>query len=103
MSHYQRHLFFCVNQKQNDKPCCQNHGASELCEYARDKLRALALFGPGKVRVSSSGCLGRCSSGPCVVVYPDEVWYRVTSKEDVDEIVCSHLVAGKLVESLLLD
>ncbi|HEX6827698.1 MAG TPA: (2Fe-2S) ferredoxin domain-containing protein, partial [Burkholderiales bacterium] len=58
------------------------------------------LKGPGKVRVNSAGCLDRCAEGPCVVVYPDGVWYTYVDKEDIDEIIREHLVHGRQVERL---
>jgi (2Fe-2S) ferredoxin len=37
-----------------------------------------------------------------MVVYPEGVWYRPTSPEDIDEIVDLHLKQGKLVERLAI-
>lgn len=61
------------------------------------------MHGPGKFRVSKTGCLGRCSSGPGIVIYPEGVWYTYASTEDIDEIIHSHLVEGKTVSRLLMD
>jgi (2Fe-2S) ferredoxin len=36
------------------------------------------------------------------VVYPEAVWYTYVDKDDIDEIVQSHLRAGRPVERLLL-
>lgn len=62
----------------------------------------LELYGPKKFRVSQSGCLGRCDQGPCLVIYPDSVWYSYSSYADIDEIIDTHLVAGNLVNHLLI-
>jgi (2Fe-2S) ferredoxin len=35
-----------------------------------------------------------------MVVYPDAVWYTFVDKEDIDEIVESHLKNGKAVDRL---
>ena len=101
MSYYQKHVFFCVNQKENGKKCCQMADADDLCHYAKTRLRDLGLKGEGKVRVSSAGCLGRCSVGPNLVIYPEGVWYTYANKQDIDEIIESHLVKGRLVDRLL--
>jgi (2Fe-2S) ferredoxin len=37
-----------------------------------------------------------------MVVYPDGVWYRPTTAEDIDEIVESHLKQGKRVDRLVM-
>ena len=68
--------------------------------YAKERVKALGLAGPGKVRVNQAGCLDRCEEGPCIVVYPDNVWYTYVDKEDIDEIIDEHLVKGRVVERL---
>jgi (2Fe-2S) ferredoxin len=35
-----------------------------------------------------------------MVIYPEAVWYQFVDKEDVDEIIHSHLVNGKAVDRL---
>ena len=37
-----------------------------------------------------------------MVVYPEGVWYRVTSEDDVKEIMERHIVKGELVKRLLM-
>ncbi len=54
------------------------------------------------MRVNSSGCLDRCSKGSVIVVYPEGVWYSLKSKEDVEEVMQTHLTAGNVVTRLLL-
>jgi len=103
LSHYTKHVFLCTNQKAAGKKCCANGGADECFEYIRHQLIEKGLHGPGKIRVSKSGCLGRCSKGPCIVVYPDAVWYNYASHEDIDEIINHHLIDGRQVEHLLID
>lgn len=103
MNYYTKHVFFCTNQKVAGKVCCANSGAEEFCTYMKNRLLELDLHGFEKIRVSKSGCLGRCSSGPCVVVYPDGVWYSYATFEDIDRIIESHLVAGQVVQDLLID
>src|SRR3990172_9441852 len=90
-SYYERHIFFCLNERRNGEPCCAQHHAQE----------AFGLAGPGKVRVNKAGCLDRCSAGPVAVVYPEAVWYTYVDEHDIDEIVESHLKHGRVVERLL--
>ena len=103
MSYYQRHVFFCINQRDDGRACCADRGSVKMQEYAKKRCKQLDLLGPGKVRVNKSGCLDRCDEGPVAVVYPEGVWYTYVDKEDIDEIVESHLRDGKVVERLLLD
>jgi (2Fe-2S) ferredoxin len=100
MSYYQRHVFFCCNQRQAGEACCNNHGAQELRDYAKQRVKQLGLAGKGKVRINQAGCLDRCEEGPVLVIYPEEVWYTYVDRQDVDEIIDEHLVNGRVVERL---
>ena len=51
---------------------------------------------------SKANCLRVCINGPIAVVYPEGVWYRPQTPEDIDEIFESHMVNGKLVERLVM-
>mgnify|MGYP003557388203 FL=1 len=103
MSHYSHHVFFCTNQRAaGERTCCADKNAIALRDYARNSVKALGLNGEGKIRVNNAGCLDRCELGPCMVVYPETVWYRYTDKEDIDEIVSEHLQQGRVVERLKL-
>ena len=101
--YYRKHVFMCTNQKPDNRPCCANSGGEEFVAYFRNKLLEKNLLGRGEMRVSKSGCLGRCSTGPCIVVYPEGVWYTYASQDDLDEIIESHLLSGVQVERLLMD
>jgi len=100
MSYYKHHVFFCCNQREEGKACCNDHGAAEMREYAKTKVKALGLAGEGKARINMAGCLDRCEQGPVIVVYPEEVWYTYVDQEDVDEIITEHLQNGRVVERL---
>lgn len=103
MNHYTKHIFICTNQKAAGKQCCATSGGEPFFDYLKLKLLELGLHGAGKVRVSKSGCLGRCSVGPSLVIYPEGVWYTYTSFSDIDEIIATHLVAGNTVGHLIID
>lgn len=102
MSYYRRHVFFCTNDRgpDSDRPSCNRCGSQAMRDYAKERVKALGLAGPGQVRVNSSGCLDRCEEGPVCVVYPEGVWYTYVDRQDVDEIIDSHVVGGKPVERL---
>ncbi|NIC40403.1 ferredoxin [Aquabacterium sp. A08] len=100
-SYYQRHIFFCLNQRGNGEACCADHNAQAAFDRCKQQVKALGLAGPGQVRVNKAGCLDRCAGGPVAVVYPEAVWYSFVDAADVDEIVTSHLRDGVVVERLL--
>ena len=102
MSYYQRHIFFCLNQRDNGENACTQHDAQAGFEHCKSRVKSEGLMGPGGVRVNKAGCLDRCAGGPVAVVYPEAVWYTYLDSGDIDEIVDSHLKNGKVVERLLL-
>jgi len=100
-SYYERHIFFCLNERKNGEACCAQFKAQEAFDRCKIQIKAAGLSGPGKVRVNKAGCLDRCAAGPVAVVYPEAVWYSFVDNDDIDEIVESHLKNGKVVERLL--
>ena len=98
MSYYRHHVFFCCNQRDDGRPCCNAKGASGLRDYAKRRVKELDLA--GGVRINQAGCLDRCDEGPCVVVYPEAVWYTYVDRADIDEIIEEHLQNGRVVERL---
>lgn len=79
-----------------------NKGAEAAFDHMKSRVKKLGLSGQGKVRINRSGCLDRCGEGPLMVVYPEAVWYTFVDNADLDEIIESHLVNGKVVERLIV-
>jgi (2Fe-2S) ferredoxin len=100
-SYYERHIFFCLNERKEGEECCARHRAQEAFERCKSLVKAAGLAGPGQVRVNRAGCLDRCAAGPVAVVYPEAVWYSYVDASDIDEIVESHLKNGQVVTRLL--
>jgi (2Fe-2S) ferredoxin len=101
-SYYERHIFFCLNERKAGEESCAPHRAQEGFDRCKSQVKAARLSGPGQVRVNKAGCLDRCAGGPVAVVYPEAVWYTYVDASDIDEIVESHLKNGEVVERLLL-
>ncbi|WP_408596964.1 (2Fe-2S) ferredoxin domain-containing protein [Limnohabitans sp.] len=100
-SYYERHIFFCTNQRASGEDSCAQHHAQAGFDHCKALVKAAGLNGPGKVRVNKAGCLDRCAAGPVAVVYPEAVWYTYVDLHDIDEIVESHLKNGKPVLRLM--
>lgn len=103
MGHFKHHVFFCTNQREPGQVCCGARGADELRNYAKDRVKALGLNQAAlgeRVRINSAGCLDRCDDGPVLVIYPEGIWYTYIDRDDIDEIIDSHLVQGQIVERL---
>lgn len=99
--YFDAHVFCCVNSRAAGHPrgCCQDKGAALLRNYMKDRAHGLGLK---NVRINGALCLDRCELGPTLVIYPEGVWYTYRSKADIDEILESHLMAGRPVARLLL-
>lgn len=100
--YYESHVFFCCNQRENGRRCCQDANATELRDYAKAKLKTLAPLDKGRVRVNIAGCMGRCNEGPVLVIYPEGTWYTYQTQADIDEIIEQHVIQGKPVARLML-
>jgi len=100
-SYYERHIFFCLNERKNGEACCAQFKAQEAFDHCKSLVREAGLSGPGQVRVNKAGCLDRCAAGPVAVIYPEAVWYSYVDNADIEEIVESHLKHGKVVDRLL--
>jgi (2Fe-2S) ferredoxin len=99
--YYRLHIFCCQNQRPSGHPrgCCLEKGAEKLRNYMKARAKELGF---SDVRVNQSGCLDRCELGPTMVIYPDGVWYRATTNEEIDEILERHVGKGERVERLML-
>ncbi len=99
--YYQIHMFMCVNHRDNARSCAGSNSVV-LHEYLKKKAREVGLDPLRTLRVNKSGCMGRCEHGPTAVVYPQGVWYHYETREDLDEILHEHLLAGRIVKRLRL-
>jgi len=57
----------------------------------------------GELRVKRSrvSCFAACKGGPVLCVQPDGVWYYNVTPDNMDRIVCEHLVRGEVVDELV--
>lgn len=99
--YYRAHVFCCINERPAGHPrgCCKDKGATGLRNYMKARAKELGL---DDVRINNSGCLDRCEIGPTMVIYPEGVWYRCRTTEDIDEVLHKHLIEGDRVERLML-
>ncbi len=100
MARFQKHIFICINQRKPDDPrgCCAARGSEDLLDYSKNRIHQMGL--KGKVRINKSGCLDACKYGPSLVIYPDDVWYSLKKKEDMEEILTEHIQKNQIVDRL---
>ena len=98
---FERHLFICINARVEGHPrgCCASKGGEEVAKAIKVKAYDLGL--KGRIRVNKAGCLDACEEGISAVLYPEGLWYRGITLDDVDELVERSLVKGEVVTRLL--
>jgi len=99
--YFSTHVFVCCNRREpgHERGSCAEKGAEALRDYMKAQVKALKIRG---VRINQAGCLDRCELGPCAVMYPEGVWYRLDSKEAVDAVLEKHVAQGGRVQELML-
>ena len=100
MSYYTKHIFMCINQREDGKECCNDKKSLEIFDYTKKKCISMKLQKKGGIRVNKAGCLDRCAEGPVMVIYPDNIWYKYKDKNDIDEIIDKHIINNKVVTKL---
>ena len=98
--YYKHHVFICMNQREDGRPCCADRGAQAAQQHAKKRIKQLDQNGQGKIRINQAGCLDRCEEGPVLVVYPEGTWYTYVDTSDIDDIIDTHLIGGKEVDRL---
>ena len=95
------HVFACTNRRPDGHPrgSCAASGSEKLRDYMKVRVKELGLK---RVRINTASCLDRCELGPCIVVYPEGIWYRIGSTADVDRVLEAHLVDGERASELML-
>jgi (2Fe-2S) ferredoxin len=98
---YDKHIFVCTNErKPGEKRSCGLQHGTELVEAFKKQLKEKNL--PLRIRTNRAGCLGICTFGPTVAVYPEGTFYVGVELSDVAEIIDSHIANNRPVERLLL-
>ncbi len=82
---YVSHVYVCTNDRKGERKSCADNNSQLVKSTLKDAVDENGW--KGKVRISTSGCMGLCAKGSNVMVYPQNVWFSDVSPDDLDEIV----------------
>ena len=93
MKAYRTHLMVCAGTG------CVSCGSLQLRERLETELKDRGLS--DEVKVVITGCNGFCAEGPIMVVYPEGIFYKKLTPEDIPFLVEEHFLKGRPVEKFL--
>ena len=91
---FEFHIFICQNERTPDSEvgCCFSKGSQDLLRYMKARAKDLNL---SNIRINKSGCLGQCSRGPALVIYPQGKWFQIKTFEDIETIFARYILEKK--------
>ena len=78
------------------KPDCMKQGGKALCKTL-DKALSSGDW-DSSIQVQLTGCMGRCSQGPNLVVMPDKKRYSNVTAQDIPKVLNQHFSANKTAQ-----
>uniref|UniRef100_A0A832I715 NADH-quinone oxidoreductase subunit NuoF n=1 Tax=Pseudothermotoga hypogea TaxID=57487 RepID=A0A832I715_9THEM len=78
---------------------CISSGETSVKETLQREIKKYGL--DEVVRIVETGCMGACSLGPIMVIYPEGVFYQKLTPQAAVKIVQEHLLKGRIVQEHL--
>jgi len=79
---------------------CVSAGALKIREKMMETLKERDIL--HEVNVIETGCMGPCDYGPVIMIYPEGIFYRKVTVNDVVEMVDEHFIKGRPLKRLML-
>ena len=84
-SPYIAHVFVCTNDRGGERKSCADNNSQIVKSKLKEAVNEKGW--KGKVRISTSGCMGLCARGSNVIIYPQKIWFSEVLPDEVDEII----------------
>lgn len=84
-SPFKCHLFVCIKSRNGEKKSCGDSGSIDFKAELKQEFKNRGW--KDLVRLSESGCLGVCASGPNIMIYPQRIWLSSVTRSDLPEII----------------
>jgi len=84
-SPYIAHVFVCTNDRKGERKSCADNNSQIVKSKLKEAVNEKGW--KGKVRISTSGCMGLCARGSNVMIYPQKIWFSEVLPDEVDEII----------------
>ncbi len=86
-SPYIAHVFICTNDRAGIRKSCADNNSQLIKDRLKESVNTRGW--KGKVRVSTSGCLGLCDNGPNVIIYPQKIHFCEVNPDALGEIIAA--------------
>ena len=93
---YQKQIFVCTNDRKGEKPSCGDHQGEAVFNELRKIAKERGLH--PQIRVAQAKCLGQCSIGVNIMIYPDNIWISGVRLEDVPQLANQLLLQNQKVQ-----
>jgi len=90
---YKRQIFVCVHDLKGESPSCGAQGGETIFRELRRIARDRYLH--PTIRVAQSKCLGQCGKGCNVMIFPENIFLKGVTVEDVSQIADQYLPEAK--------
>ncbi len=84
-SPYVCHVFVCTNDRGGERRSCADNNSPLVRKRLKEGVNARGWN--GRVRISTSGCMGLCGRGSNVMLYPQGIWFSEVFENDIETIV----------------
>jgi (2Fe-2S) ferredoxin len=94
------HIFVCTSSLPPELgPSCGAASGAQILDRLPFLLAEQGLSG---IRVTACGCLGACGEGANLVVWPEGVFYKGVTLDNLAQLVEQHFVVGEPLAELVV-